>query len=49
MPGRYAIVVLTTGGAQIPARYYDEGSLAILNIKNEDIDKIIELEFLSLP
>jgi hypothetical protein len=47
-PGRYAVVVLTTGGSQIPARFFESGSLAIFNIEESDIDTTIKLDHLQL-
>jgi hypothetical protein len=48
VPGRYAVVVLTTGGSQIPARFFESGSLAIFNIEESDIDTTIKLDHLQL-
>jgi hypothetical protein len=48
-PGQYAIVVLTTGGAQIPARFNENGNLAIIKLKDTDRDHTIELDNLRLP
>jgi len=48
-PGQYAIVVLTTGRAQIPTRFNKNGNLAIINLQETDRDHTIELENLCLP
>jgi hypothetical protein len=48
-PGRFAIVVLTMGQAQMPARFIDSKSLAILNISEADIDRTIELDYIGIP
>ena len=48
-PGQYAIVVLTMGQAQVPARFIDSGSFAIINISETDIDHTIKLEYLGIP
>jgi hypothetical protein len=48
-PGQYAIVILTMGGAQVPARFYDKGDLAIIKVSESDIGKTVEIDELSLP
>ena len=48
-PGRYAIVVLTMGQAQLSARFVDSGSFAILNVTEADIDHTIKLENIGIP
>lgn len=48
-PGQYAVVVITKGGAQIPARYFETGNFAIFNVNDTNIDMVIELGKLSLP
>jgi hypothetical protein len=45
-PGRYAVVVLTVGEAQIPARFYDKDGFAILNVEDSHLDQTIELEYI---
>lgn len=45
-PGRYAVVVLTVGDAQIPARFYEKNSFAIINIEDSDLGQTIELEYI---
>ena len=47
-PGQYAVVVVTKGGAQIPARFYQK-DYAIITIDESQLDTIIELGNLSLP
>ena len=48
-PGHYAIVVLTTQGLQIPAKYHENGNLAIVIIEESDIATTIELGYLRFP
>lgn len=48
-PGIYAIVVLTMDGKQIPARFYNQGHLAIITLDQEDLGKVIEVELLTIP
>lgn len=48
-PGQYAVVVLTRGGAQVPARFFQDGTLAIIEIKQSDRNQLIELDYLSIP
>jgi len=48
-PGKYAVVVLTRAGAQIPARIYEKDSLAIFDLDESHTDKIFEIDYLSLP
>lgn len=45
-PGRYAVVVLTAGDAQIPARFFEQGSFAIIRIEDSDLGQTIELDYL---
>lgn len=45
-PGRYAVVVLTAGDAQIPARFFEQGSFAIITVKDTDLGQTIELDYL---
>jgi hypothetical protein len=48
-PGQYAIVVLAKSGGQIPARWYKDDAFAIITIEDEDLGKVIELEYLTFP
>jgi hypothetical protein len=48
-PGHYAVVVVTKGGAQIPARYFETGNFAIFKVEDSQADTVIELGKLSLP
>lgn len=48
-PGQYAVVVLTTGDAQIPVRKWEDSTLAIFRFAEEDRDQTIELGDLTLP
>lgn len=48
-PGRYAVVILTKGGSQIPAKMMDTGSLAIITVDKSSIDQTVELGTLRLP
>jgi hypothetical protein len=48
--GRYVVVVLTSGGAQIPARTMDGSrSLVVVNVDETFLDKITEIGKMSLP
>lgn len=47
-PGRYVIVVLTSSGTQIPAKFSGEGGFAIIEVKDSDLDKTMELDNLQL-
>ena len=48
-PGRYAVIVLTISGSQIPARTFFDGNLAIITVEDSDRGDTIELGDLSLP
>ena len=48
-PGKYAIVAVTVGGAQIPTRKMDDGNYAIITFVEDEIDQVVELGSLSLP
>jgi hypothetical protein len=48
-PGHYAVVVVTRGGAQIPARFFETGNFAIFKVEAGQSDTVIELGKLSLP
>jgi hypothetical protein len=48
-PGSYAVVVITKSVAQIPARFYQTGNYAIINVEASQADTTIELDKLSLP
>lgn len=48
-PGKYAIVAITMGGAQIPTRSMDDGNYAIITFLEDEIDQVVELGSLSLP
>lgn len=48
-PGQHAVVIITKGGAQIPARYFETGSFAIFKVDASQADTVIELGKLSLP
>lgn len=45
-PGRYAVVVLTAGDAQIPARFFEQGSFAIVRVEESDLGQTIELDYI---
>lgn len=47
-PGQYAIVVLTMGGSEIPARDFETNNLAIVTIKESDLDNTVDLGHLAL-
>lgn len=48
-PGQYAVVTITTGGAQIPLRFMDTATYAIITLDASQIDTIVEVDDLSLP
>jgi hypothetical protein len=48
-PGTYALMVLTIGNAQIPARPYGESGLVIVKVSEEDLNKTIDLEKVAIP
>ena len=48
--GRFVVVVVTAGGAQIPARTMDESrNLIIVKVDETYLDKITEIGKMSLP
>ena len=48
-PGQYAVVVLTPGGSQIPIRYSDSGSYAIITLDSSQINTTVDIGRLTLP
>ena len=48
-PGQYAVVVLTMNGEQVPARFYESESLAILTLEEGDESKKLDLGYLLFP
>lgn len=48
-PGLYALMVLTTGTGQVPVYKLNEEAYIILDIKESDLNKIIELSYVRLP
>ena len=48
-PGQYAVVTITSGGAQIPVRFMDTATYAILTLDASQIDTIVEVSDLTLP
>ena len=48
-PGKYAVVVVTQGGSQIPTRLMEDGSFSIFTFTEEQQDQVVELGSLSLP
>ena len=48
-PGRYIVMVLLIGGAQIPATDDSTGNMAIITIDDSDLDQVIEMGVLSVP
>jgi hypothetical protein len=48
-PGRYIVMVLLLGGAQIPATEDNTGNMAIITVDASDLDQVIELGVLSVP
>lgn len=47
-PGQYAVVILTLGGSEVPARDYETGNFAIITITEADLNQIIDLGALML-
>lgn len=48
-PGRYAVVVITMGGNQMPTHRMDDNNLAIIDVVDADRDRTVELGDISLP
>lgn len=48
-PGKYAVVVMTAGGSQIPTRSMEDGTFSIFTFTAEQQDQVVELGSLSLP
>ena len=48
-PGQYAVVAITVGGAQIPVRYMETASYAIVTLDASQVDTTVELGKLTLP
>ncbi len=49
LPGRYIVVVWTTGKMRIPAFNFEDDSYVIVFVEETDIDKTIELNYIRLP
>jgi len=47
--GKYALVVLTQNGAQIPASYQENSSYVIFDINETDLGKIYNLDEINFP
>jgi hypothetical protein len=47
-PGKYIVMVLTIGNAQIPART-NEGNFAIVDIEESDRNQMIEVDYIRVP
>jgi hypothetical protein len=47
-PGQYVVMVYTNGNAKLPARN-ETGGFVIINIKEENRDQTIEVEYLQIP
>jgi hypothetical protein len=49
-PGRYMVVIITIGGAQIPARTMDEShNLVVIKVDETFLDQITEIGTMTLP
>ncbi len=48
-PGQYAVVVMTPSGSQIPVRYQENQSYAIINLDASQKDTTVDLGHLTLP
>lgn len=47
-PGQYAVVIVTLGGSEVPARNFDTGNFAIIKVTEADLNQIIDLGNLML-
>jgi hypothetical protein len=47
-PGKYVIIVLTIYGGQIPAKM-ENGSMAVIDVQESDLNKTVELNNLFVP
>ena len=48
-PGQYAVVVITSGGAQIPVRKMESKDYAIFTLDASQADSTVDIGFLTLP
>lgn len=48
-PGKYAVVVMTQSGSQIPTRLMEDGTFSIFTFTVDQQDQVVELGSLSLP
>jgi hypothetical protein len=48
-PGRYVVVVLTTGGSQIPPHTMDSKSVVVVTVDSSHLDQTVELGQMRLP
>ena len=48
-PGQYVVVVREKSGAEIPARFIDQDSMAIVTLKESDLNQTIDLGNLRFP
>jgi hypothetical protein len=48
-PGQYAVVVITSGGSQIPVRFLNSSSFAILTLDGSQTDTTVDVGQLTLP
>ena len=48
-PGKYLVMVITSGGSQIPARFNESGNLAVISVEESDIGQTKQLEYLVIP
>jgi hypothetical protein len=47
-PGQYAVVIVTLGGSEVPARNFDTGNFAIITVTEADLNQTIDLGVLML-
>jgi hypothetical protein len=48
-PGQYAVVVITSGGAQIPVRKMESKDYAIFTLDASQADSTVDIGYLTLP
>jgi hypothetical protein len=47
-PGKYVVIILTIFNGQMPAKM-DNGSLAVIDVQESDLNTTVELNFLRVP
>lgn len=49
LPGRYMVMVLTTGKAQVPVLNFNDDSFVVIIVDETDMGQTIELNYIRLP